>query len=691
MQTDRSRAADALPGMPLDGKDVLVLSPTPTYPLDAGNRKRIYHYCRELRERGARIHFIYYPLEWPFTCIPQDAVKAMASQWDSFHLLPVARPLQAPPGDGRSHHLIDEWWDRESIEPTLTWLFQRGRYDAFIVNYPYLSRAFELAPAGTLRILDMHDQFTGRRELLEGMGIAPEFFYTTGDQEAIALDRADLVWAIKDQEADFFRTLTDTPVIAMPHVEPPVRMERRRAPADDGYLVLGIVGARNSVNSRNAAMFIRDVLPVLSRFAAPVKIRFGGGMCADLEGWGKLPAGIELAGRFSQPEDYYSTVDAVLVPMAAGTGLKTKAVEAFALGMPVIAYQHAMEGIPVTHPFHRCTSPRELADCCVGLAFDPDRLEELRSATTQTYRRLADIAASALDVTVRSIIDRPTVVMAIAGDFVDANSAYRAMALDTFRSLRNLGQPVFYFDRPLPGGFARWAEQFNWLAAEVKAVLSPAAAAAMGVAIGRADGCSFPLFYSVATLRECLSKERDAALWLLELPEEIEHGSLDVGGVRHTFMHLDALRLSRDRSEATIEATAVRHPLFRLVTNSSVHDDPLRSRLPGREWLQVPRSDDARQPARAETMDWDCCPRRASDLEVSETIDGFVVSRRDSNRIHYLNRTAAFILEICNGRVRAAELPGLVAMAFGLDDPPATDVERCLTEFLDEGLVDLCT
>lgn len=108
----------------------------------------------------------------------------------------------------------------------------------------------------------------------------------------------------------------------------------------------------------------------------------------------------------------------------------------------------------------------------------------------------------------------------------------RTMALDTFRSLRNAGQPVFYFDRPLPGGFAHWAEQFEGLAADVKAVLSPAAALAMGVAIGSADGHSFPLFYSVATLGECLSKQQDAALWLLDLPSELEHGSLDVHGVR---------------------------------------------------------------------------------------------------------------------------------------------------------------
>jgi hypothetical protein len=86
-------------------------------------------------------------------------------------------------------------------------------------------------------------------------------------------------------------------------------------------------------------------------------------------------------------------------------------------------------------------------------------------------------------------------------------------------------------------------------------------------------------------------------------------------------------------------------------------------------------------------MDWDLCPLRASDLEMSAVTDGFVASRRDSSRIHYLNPTAAFILEICDGHVRAGEIPGLVAMAFDLDHPPAGDVERCLRELIKEGLV----
>jgi hypothetical protein len=86
-------------------------------------------------------------------------------------------------------------------------------------------------------------------------------------------------------------------------------------------------------------------------------------------------------------------------------------------------------------------------------------------------------------------------------------------------------------------------------------------------------------------------------------------------------------------------------------------------------------------------MDWNIQPLRAKDLELNEVTDGFVVSRPDHDRIHFLNPTAAFILEVCDGHLPARELPGLVAAAFGLDAPPLADVEACLTLLLDEGLV----
>jgi hypothetical protein len=87
------------------------------------------------------------------------------------------------------------------------------------------------------------------------------------------------------------------------------------------------------------------------------------------------------------------------------------------------------------------------------------------------------------------------------------------------------------------------------------------------------------------------------------------------------------------------------------------------------------------------TMDWDFRPLRVQDFELSAVTDGFVVSRPDHDRIHFLNPTAAFILEICDGNLQARELPDLVAAAFQLESPPVGDVETCLTSLLKEGLV----
>ena len=41
----------------------LVLAPTPTWPLDYGNRKRIFMVCNELKERGYEIHYVHYASE----------------------------------------------------------------------------------------------------------------------------------------------------------------------------------------------------------------------------------------------------------------------------------------------------------------------------------------------------------------------------------------------------------------------------------------------------------------------------------------------------------------------------------------------------------------------------------------------------------------------------------------------------
>ncbi len=86
-------------------------------------------------------------------------------------------------------------------------------------------------------------------------------------------------------------------------------------------------------------------------------------------------------------------------------------------------------------------------------------------------------------------------------------------------------------------------------------------------------------------------------------------------------------------------------------------------------------------------MDWNEYPKRSPGMEISEVTDGFIVSHAESERIHYLNATAAFLLEVCDGTVRADELPGLLAMAFSLEHSPDTDFEECLDALSRQGLL----
>jgi Coenzyme PQQ synthesis protein D (PqqD) len=86
-------------------------------------------------------------------------------------------------------------------------------------------------------------------------------------------------------------------------------------------------------------------------------------------------------------------------------------------------------------------------------------------------------------------------------------------------------------------------------------------------------------------------------------------------------------------------------------------------------------------------MDWDICPQRVAGLEIREAPDGFVVYQPDRDRLHYLNPTAAMLFESCDGRIRAAELPALLAAAYQMNEPPVDEVEQCLTKLLEEGLL----
>jgi hypothetical protein len=80
-------------------------------------------------------------------------------------------------------------------------------------------------------------------------------------------------------------------------------------------------------------------------------------------------------------------------------------------------------------------------------------------------------------------------------------------------------------------------------------------------------------------------------------------------------------------------------------------------------------------------------PTQVEGLEVNQLVDGYVIYEANRDRVHYLNPTAVFVLEMCNGRVAADQIPALVQQAYDLVEPPTAEVIDCLTKLRDEGLI----
>ena len=80
-------------------------------------------------------------------------------------------------------------------------------------------------------------------------------------------------------------------------------------------------------------------------------------------------------------------------------------------------------------------------------------------------------------------------------------------------------------------------------------------------------------------------------------------------------------------------------------------------------------------------------PQRMDGLDVCEVVDGYVVYEAGNDRVHYLNNTAALVLELCTGGNSRQEIADLLRSTFGLSAPPETEVGDILGSFAREGLV----
>lgn len=321
-------------------KKILLVSPTPTHPQTAGNRTRVDGLLSGLRELGHDVYFCHIRSE------PGDE-QAMRRVWgDHFISVPYQRPnrrltrwkrrlrsMLDP--NARYVYSIDEWYD-PSVDDVIADLHRKVRFNAVMVEYVFFSRVLELFGPDVLKIVDTHDVFTDRHLKYLQNGQTPQWYSTTRDQEAAALNRADVTLAIQDLERDFFAGLTSKKVLTIGHIVA-LRATPGRAPGNR----LLFVASDNPINSAGVNQFIAEALPDIRRRVPDAELALAGSVCnAVADG-----PGVVKLGRVDDLVPVYDTAAVVINPVQFNTGLSIKNLEALGYSRVLVTAPAGAEGL----------------------------------------------------------------------------------------------------------------------------------------------------------------------------------------------------------------------------------------------------------------------------------------------------------------------------------------------------------
>ena len=80
-------------------------------------------------------------------------------------------------------------------------------------------------------------------------------------------------------------------------------------------------------------------------------------------------------------------------------------------------------------------------------------------------------------------------------------------------------------------------------------------------------------------------------------------------------------------------------------------------------------------------------PAQIDGLEIYTEADGYVVYQATQDKVHFLNATAVFVLELCNGRHEVHEMADIFGETFKDEKNPEKAVTDIVNQFVQEGLV----
>jgi glycosyltransferase involved in cell wall biosynthesis len=275
------------------------------------------------------------------------------------------------------YYRIDDWYHR-SLDPCVARLANEIKPDVVLVEYVFLSRAFLHFEGRVLKVIDTHDVFTHRHRAFQNfLKYKPYRWWTaTPTGEALGLSRADVIIAIQEQDAKYFRQLSGQRVVTVGHLLPPCQRNPKGSIGRD----LLFVGTASTENRLGIQFFLRDVLPRIRRLYPDARLLLVGKICHVID---DAPACIKL-GIVDDLAGAYERSAIVINPTFAGTGLAIKSIEALSYGKPLVTTTWGARGFDggVDSAFYVVDDAAGFTQAIVQLFGDSERR---RTVATKGY------------------------------------------------------------------------------------------------------------------------------------------------------------------------------------------------------------------------------------------------------------------------------------------------------------------
>jgi len=317
-------------------KKLLFISSIPSHPVTAGNRTSMRNYVELLKKNGYEVYYFFITIN-----VEQPDVIPMLEYWGEnlyiYHppfykwQLRVMKYYRLLTRKNLVYNVDD--WTPIGASGKLKKMCKKYHFEAVMINYIWLSKLLKGLTC-KVKIIHTHDVYSFRNERL-----GTKWFSVTPEQEAKALNRADVSLAVQEDEGIFFRFLTKNKIVVTFCPFPFVMSEKSNI---DNILFFS---SNNIQNIKGISWWIDKVFVKIKQKYPTTSLLIGGSICGSIQKY-KFVDGIKILGEFEKVEEFYKLGEIVINPIYSGTGLKIKTIEALAFNKILVLHPHNIIGLP---------------------------------------------------------------------------------------------------------------------------------------------------------------------------------------------------------------------------------------------------------------------------------------------------------------------------------------------------------